>query len=434
MQQFHPARLLWFAWTLFIIQLSASPTLAKRISSMKRITVTSCLLFILSLQALAQPPWQEAPEKWGAPLKVRELSLGQNAFASQPSLTADEKRIFYYYYSDGKPYGISLAIWQDSVWSSPVPLNSNVNRDLAAGPSISPDGKRLYFRMYGRSDGYGGRDLYYSDWDSTTQNWGPAINLGPNINQAHLDEWSCMTPDNKNLYWTRYPSPPRISTWNDTTQRWGPSQWVDLYHFLSASGRTSVTSNRRKAYYDVFVDQDLYVNYYNTLQEEWSYPMVLNINKMMDTLVATPFQRIQQYPWISPDGRTLYFASTHDSTWGIWMSKLVIDENDNPVSVESPRLSFIPSEIDLLQNYPNPFNPVTVIEYDNPASGYVDLKIFDLLGREVVTLVHEQKQPGKYRVEWKGRDQNSQPVPSGMYFFKIEIGGRIIVKKMIVLR
>jgi PKD repeat protein len=89
----------------------------------------------------------------------------------------------------------------------------------------------------------------------------------------------------------------------------------------------------------------------------------------------------------------------------------------------------------LLQNYPNPFNPTTELEFRLPSSGFVSLRVYDVLGREVATLVNEEKPPGNYSIVW-----NAESVSSGVYFYRLEVipsngkGGFIGVKKMIMLR
>jgi hypothetical protein len=83
----------------------------------------------------------------------------------------------------------------------------------------------------------------------------------------------------------------------------------------------------------------------------------------------------------------------------------------------------------LEQNYPNPFNPTTVIRYRIPKSNFVKLKIFDLLGREVARLVNEEQQEGIHRVRFDAKN-----VASGLYFYQLQSGNFISVKKMMVLK
>ena len=91
--------------------------------------------------------------------------------------------------------------------------------------------------------------------------------------------------------------------------------------------------------------------------------------------------------------------------------------------------SFIPKEIELYQNYPNPFNPVTTITYQLSEIGTVTLKIFDLLGREVKTLVNEEKGIGKYNVQF-----NASSLASGMYLYQLRVNEYVSTKKMLLLK
>jgi hypothetical protein len=89
----------------------------------------------------------------------------------------------------------------------------------------------------------------------------------------------------------------------------------------------------------------------------------------------------------------------------------------------------IPGFFKLYQNYPNPFNPVTKISYDLPKSGFVSLKVYDMLGREVTTLVNEVKKEGSYLVDFDGSN-----LASGVYFFKLKSNDFVDIKKMILLK
>jgi hypothetical protein len=89
----------------------------------------------------------------------------------------------------------------------------------------------------------------------------------------------------------------------------------------------------------------------------------------------------------------------------------------------------VPTEYELTQNYPNPFNPTTTINYQVPADGFVTLKVFDLLGREVVTLVNEQQKADYYKV---GLDASR--LASGVYFYRLQGGEFTAVKRLMVLK
>ena len=83
----------------------------------------------------------------------------------------------------------------------------------------------------------------------------------------------------------------------------------------------------------------------------------------------------------------------------------------------------------LLQNYPNPFNPSTNIRYLIPAQGFISLKVYDLLGREIETLVNEEKPAGNFKVEFDAKN-----LSSGIYFYKLQAGDYSSVKKMVLVK
>lgn len=89
----------------------------------------------------------------------------------------------------------------------------------------------------------------------------------------------------------------------------------------------------------------------------------------------------------------------------------------------------IPKEFSLAQNYPNPFNPATTIEFSLPRSELATLKIFNLLGEEVATLVNEVRPAGTYRIGW-----NASGSPSGVYIYRLQAGDFTATKKLILLR
>lgn len=89
----------------------------------------------------------------------------------------------------------------------------------------------------------------------------------------------------------------------------------------------------------------------------------------------------------------------------------------------------IPKDFSLSQNYPNPFNPTTTINYSIKESGLVCLKVYDVLGTEVASLVNETKEPGNYSVTF-----NAANLPSGMYVYILSTGNFVDTKKLILLK
>jgi len=89
----------------------------------------------------------------------------------------------------------------------------------------------------------------------------------------------------------------------------------------------------------------------------------------------------------------------------------------------------IPLTFILDQNYPNPFNPATLIKYHCARAGDVSLKVYDILGNEVETLINSNQEPGSYSVNFDGSN-----FPSGIYYYRLEAGDYVEVKKMILLK
>ncbi|MFZ1280201.1 MAG: T9SS type A sorting domain-containing protein, partial [Ignavibacteriaceae bacterium] len=98
----------------------------------------------------------------------------------------------------------------------------------------------------------------------------------------------------------------------------------------------------------------------------------------------------------------------------------------SPTSVDE---KIIPDQISLEQNYPNPFNPGTKISWQSSVSSHQTLKVYDVLGNEVATLVDEEKSAGSFEIEF-----DASELSSGIYFYKLTAGTFVETKKMILLR
>lgn len=94
----------------------------------------------------------------------------------------------------------------------------------------------------------------------------------------------------------------------------------------------------------------------------------------------------------------------------------------------------VPASYELGQNYPNPFNPTTTIRYALPGAVWVTLRVYDVMGREVITLVDERFAPGTYEVSWDGRTALGKAASSGVYLYRIEAGSFVGGKQMTLLR
>jgi hypothetical protein len=109
------------------------------------------------------------------------------------------------------------------------------------------------------------------------------------------------------------------------------------------------------------------------------------------------------------------------------------------INAGSPTLSFnneqsIPNVYLFDQNYPNPFNPITTLKYDLPEQSIVNIFIYDLLGREVRTLVNTAQDAGFKSVIWDATNNFGKPVSAGVYLYKIQAGEFVQTRKMVLLK
>jgi hypothetical protein len=112
------------------------------------------------------------------------------------------------------------------------------------------------------------------------------------------------------------------------------------------------------------------------------------------------------------------------SSLSIWTAMV-----NEPLTGVENNFTNIPSKYELSQNYPNPFNPVTSIKYQLPEAGYTILKVYDVLGNEISTLVDGKKKAGNYEVHFEG-----QNISSGVYYYKLTSGNYSDTKKMILVK
>jgi hypothetical protein len=115
------------------------------------------------------------------------------------------------------------------------------------------------------------------------------------------------------------------------------------------------------------------------------------------------------------------FAGFPEGLWSYTIAQTVIQSNNISIS---PSLSI----------YPNPFNSTTIIRYGLPEAGNVKIQVYDVLGRKVTTLINEPQTAGWHQVQWNAKSTHGIDVSSGIYFYRIEVGGYSQTKKMLLLK
>jgi hypothetical protein len=153
----------------------------------------------------------------------------------------------------------------------------------------------------------------------------------------------------------------------------------------------------------------------------------------------TQFYTDFQVPDQVPDGgdppigmeARLHVYSTFTGT--VYFDDLTIQSTTEPTDVEDAN-HLVPAKFEVFQNYPNPFNPTTTISYTLPKNSFVTLKVYDVLGREVKTLVNTEQKPGVYNMLWNGENNFGTKVASGIYIYRVTAGAKVQSKKMILMK
>ena len=136
----------------------------------------------------------------------------------------------------------------------------------------------------------------------------------------------------------------------------------------------------------------------------------------------------------SGDKLTIYFNDLQVPITVKWTAFGDVIDLGALITALSGDLKTPPREYAVFQNYPNPFNPETTIKYQLPESGKVSLKIFDVLGQEVRTLIDVEKKSGYHQVRWDGRDNRGVLVASGIYFYQFKVNHFNKTRKMLILK
>jgi len=141
--------------------------------------------------------------------------------------------------------------------------------------------------------------------------------------------------------------------------------------------------------------------------------------------VADDFQLLDVFDADNDGLDDLIGFNKPDSSLQVWG----YESNTTTTDIDPIKLTFR-----LLQNYPNPFNPNTTINFALESPAFVELKIYDVLGKEVRTLVNEPKNAGEYTMAWDGKNEAGQPVASGQYFYQLKAGDAVQTRSMLLLK
>ena len=136
--------------------------------------------------------------------------------------------------------------------------------------------------------------------------------------------------------------------------------------------------------------------------------------------LSGPGELLRVYPGVGPDKASLARVQLNDGR---------IQAQSRDLSTSAASLAYA-----LHANAPNPFNPATQIRFDLPVSGPVELKVYDMLGQQVRTLVSSSLTVGSHQVEWDGRNASGAQASSGVYFYRLQAGEFVQMRRMMLLK
>jgi hypothetical protein len=113
----------------------------------------------------------------------------------------------------------------------------------------------------------------------------------------------------------------------------------------------------------------------------------------------------------------------------VWIENVLHNKFNEVTNLDEEQITSVVKGFELMQNYPNPFNPTTKISWQSPVSSWQTLKVYDVLGNEVATLVNEEKEAGYHSIDF-----NASELPSGVYFYQLKAGSFMETKKMMLLK
>ncbi|MBM4177024.1 MAG: T9SS type A sorting domain-containing protein [Ignavibacteria bacterium] len=131
------------------------------------------------------------------------------------------------------------------------------------------------------------------------------------------------------------------------------------------------------------------------------------------------------------DGKNEYIVANYRTSFSVWAGDGYLWMIELKTATDVDNVTASPEGFILEQNYPNPFNPSTVISYRLSVNSYVTLKVYDLLGREIATLVNEPKQAGEFEIEF---DASKYGLSSGVYLYQLTAGSFSSTKKFVFLQ
>jgi hypothetical protein len=317
-------------------------------------------------------------------------------------------------------YRISQEDYQSQQLTTSVTVNAG-ETTVELNPGIISDAQ-VYF-----ADQSGFKDEVYVSGGAYTYNTGATSTIStfatsgyPQENVSQYPEGSLVLAGGTNVAG-------QLNDWVSIVRSLNAS--ASVYNLTGFNGITFKASGVNKA--TVFIDIDGIQNY-----NYFAKTIDVSPTQQTYTLKFSDFSQLygNQIPFDASKMRYFGFIIGKDLNPGVTAFNFEVQDIAFLQGLQGTSNSTSPYNFTLSQNYPNPFNPSTIIAYAIPSTEKVVIKVYDLMGREIRSLINEEKSAGNYSVEWNGRNNNGLMVPSGVYLYRITAGNINLTKKMMLLK
>jgi mannose/cellobiose epimerase-like protein (N-acyl-D-glucosamine 2-epimerase family) len=276
-----------------------------------------------------------------------------------------------------------------------------------------------YNRVTGEMQMWGNPDTAKAWWQMEQ-----AVVAGLQMYELTNDEKYLQMADETNHFFMNYFVDHVYGEVYENRTRYGDETWGEHKGSGGKAGYHSIELGYYNYLYGTFflTNNQLTLHYYF---EPYNQERTVNLNPLAissDLIITGVNHNDNVYTNYDPQKRILILSPEVGGEFTVTF------EVTNPVNVPNEN-KLLADDFKLYQNYPNPFNPSTSIEYSVPSNEYVSLKVYDILGNEIVTLVNEQKSAGNYSVNF-----NAGSLVSGMYVYKLQAGNFTSVKKMLFVK
>ncbi len=355
---------------------------------------------------------------WGADQRLtNQTALFANSFRTSVAVSGTVVNVVWHDLRDG-----NIEVYYKrspdggASWGADTPLTNHTGQSV--NPSIAVSGSVVHVAWEEQRDG--NPEIYYRRSIDGGISWEPDTRLTNNPAQSRFASisvsdsvvhivWRDQRDGNMEIYYKR--STDGGANWGSDT-RLTDNSATSQFPSIAASG-----SAVHVVWWDArSVSEEIYYKKSTDGGTTWGTDTRLTNNSAES-----------QYASVTVSGSAVHVVwnDDRDGNWEIYYKR---DQTGNTVGITSIS-SVIPDGFSLSQNYPNPFNPSTKIEFAVPNSSFVKLAVYDLLGREVSSLVNEQLQPGTYEYDFDASRLNS-----GVYFYKLESNSFSEVKKMLLIK